>query len=1039
MTRSKGVIVFASVLFFLHCYYAVNGRVLCPAPDSLFMPLLDTSIVKLNLSRVPTAILEDFGETIVRLDAYSGTSAPNDTNRVNFRTLNGILSSLSTSRTGSSPLQIPKDITGMMSARYSGASNPVGIVAYKYNRTKEFAVANHLLRVEDGKYYDKFDEGGNWVDPYEEEYVVAFSPYMNVCGGDVTYTFSSDQLFTNLPISSIRFNAGDGQGYRNIGTGSTSVTVSYPLQVLGVILTLEVTLVSGMVLLAHSLMNLIFPPAAPAGGSLADSTFTVTCNSTYLGYQETAGALVSVKYANGTNLTKPLIVAEGFDPLSNPDAGDGTSRGFNYLDSLSTSVRMLGLGYDIVYIDWLNSRAPIQANADILRQVIEWVNAHKNTACAKSVLVGQSMGGLVSRYALRTMELADTPHDVGVYVSDDSPHFGASVPIGYLYAIQKILGELSFVDSMFVSDLMTLLVSLISHGTVNHASTYIHEVFSLVDAPSVRQMLMHYVSPELEYDNSLYDSFQQELNSLGFPQGDAGSPIINLTISNGGVNNFSNNLTHHLHFDGGAYAGLLAPALGILASIGFETVIPAIIGSLALFNGPRFQIDVYPNYYGTQQVYSSSKSWKAYRGLLKGTEVVTASDSFYAPQNSRVYDSDYGSYYDLRASADTTYSGGNLFVGGYSVEVALNNRFMFVPTFSSLAYRHQSGNVFPSDRVTDFATLGMDMSRIPFQGYKFVENGSTYHTTLNNGDIEWIDRMTQLSITQPPQVFLPGYQFTITDTNPSGGSYTVTWSVDDTSVANVDPVTGAISFSVGGVTHINADITFNDGHYRLRRQISVPEISFPGFPSYILSAEADRIVPGSAFSGNYSIWAMPSSSIDPVFKPFMMCHWGLKTNINSPIQWTTQPYNSPYNPLSYFCTIPNTATFRMVYFYVSYQNLVSPTYSVVCNVPPSMYILDGEGNLYTEDLDEPFAQVKGEITDEMYYFTCTGSTLVYDHWPTWAEFGSDMLENEEFVELLKTLRPWGAEELVLIPYSYHSDNEPEEEYGVITVIFDETL
>lgn len=43
------------------------------------------------------------------------------------------------------------------------------------------------------------------------------------------------------------------------------------------------------------------------------------------------------------------------------------------------------------------------------------------------------------------------------------------------------------------------------------------------------------------------------------------------------------------------------------------------------------------------------------------------------------------------------------------------------------------------------------------------------------------------------------------------------------------------------------------------------------------------------------------------------------------------------------------------------------------------------------------------------------------------------------VELLKTLRPWGTEELLLIPYSYHSGDELVEKYGVITVVFDETL
>ena len=104
-----------------------------------------------------------------------------------------------------------------------------------------------------------------------------------------------------------------------------------------------------------------------------------------------------------------------------------------------------------------------------------------------------------------------------------------------------------------------------------------------------------------------------------------------------------------------------------------------------------------------------------------------------------------------------------------------------------------------------------------------------------------------------------------------------------------------------------------------------------------------------------------------------------------------------------------------------------------------MYILDGDGNLYTEDMDEPFAQVKGSVTENMYYFSCVDQTLVYDHWPTWAEFGQDMLKSDEFVNLIKALKPWGNKELIMIPYSYHSVTVADEEYGVITVMFDETL
>ena len=104
-----------------------------------------------------------------------------------------------------------------------------------------------------------------------------------------------------------------------------------------------------------------------------------------------------------------------------------------------------------------------------------------------------------------------------------------------------------------------------------------------------------------------------------------------------------------------------------------------------------------------------------------------------------------------------------------------------------------------------------------------------------------------------------------------------------------------------------------------------------------------------------------------------------------------------------------------------------------------MFLLDDDGNLYTEDMDEPFAQVKGSVSENMYYFTCVDQTLVYDHWPTWAEFGQYMLENDEFVALIKTLKPWGNEELIMIPYSYHSVDITDEEYGVITVKYDDSL
>ena len=90
----------------------------------------------------------------------------------------------------------------------------------------------------------------------------------------------------------------------------------------------------------------------------------------------------------------------------------------------------------LFYVDWDYSEEYIQANANTLIKVIQWVNAQKDNQenIATNVILGQSMGGVIARYALRKMEDAGMEHQVSLYISHDSPHLGANVPLGALYA-----------------------------------------------------------------------------------------------------------------------------------------------------------------------------------------------------------------------------------------------------------------------------------------------------------------------------------------------------------------------------------------------------------------------------------------------------------------------------------------------------------------------------------------------------------------------------------------------------------------------------
>lgn len=52
-----------------------------------------------------------------------------------------------------------------------------------------------------------------------------------------------------------------------------------------------------------------------------------------------------------------------------------------------------------------------------------------NGSTEQITLVGPSMGGLISRYALAYMEKNNIPHNVKLWVSFDSPHLGANIPL----------------------------------------------------------------------------------------------------------------------------------------------------------------------------------------------------------------------------------------------------------------------------------------------------------------------------------------------------------------------------------------------------------------------------------------------------------------------------------------------------------------------------------------------------------------------------------------------------------------------------------
>lgn len=233
-------------------------------------------------------------------------------------------------------------------------------------------------------------------------------------------------------------------------------------------------------------------------------------------------------------LDKPIIVVDGFDPGDSRDIPGlyslldftGTSGTQNLADLVRDE------GFDVVVLNFpiytdagggtVDGGADfIERNAMILVELVETINAAKaSNSPEENVIIGPSMGGLISRYALNYMEANAIDSDTRLYISFDSPHHGANVPIG----LQHQLNYLAYNDLNPVAEVQPLIESFLK-------------------SPAARQLLVDHLEPHLasgslvNFDPALTlptphpfrTTFEANINSFNsaFPQNTRNVSIIN--------------------------------------------------------------------------------------------------------------------------------------------------------------------------------------------------------------------------------------------------------------------------------------------------------------------------------------------------------------------------------------------------------------------------------------------------------------------------------------------------------------------------------
>jgi hypothetical protein len=194
------------------------------------------------------------------------------------------------------------------------------------------------------------------------------------------------------------------------------------------------------------------------GTATPDDTLEVTAAEPYLGVAGTGRAYVYLG-AGHTAIVNPIVLPEGFD-LDNSMSADEL---YALLDQQGLATTLRAEGFDAIVLDFTDATTHVQRNALVVAQLIREVEAMVAPTTTLAV-VGPSMGGLCSRYALAWLETQGIGHRVRTWVSFDAPHGGADIPLGLQYWVA------------FFADQSTEAAALLQ----------------ALDSPAARQMLLYH-------------------------------------------------------------------------------------------------------------------------------------------------------------------------------------------------------------------------------------------------------------------------------------------------------------------------------------------------------------------------------------------------------------------------------------------------------------------------------------------------------------------------------------------------------------------
>jgi hypothetical protein len=555
---------------------------------------------------------------------------------------------------------------------------PIGIFNFRFNQMDTNALANNLISETNGLYYDV---AGRSKSPYWLKTISVISPLLDSAYGlQVTFQTATNLIFKNIAhsISSLQADFGNGSGLITIGTNNTT-TVNYSTYGVKVIKFI-ITYNDNTQRTTYSKFKVVQTASRPfsALGTtcdkldnfFAETAFTDYDNNTFKGKGEIYYYFATNTTCNG-KVRKPIIILDGYDPQDKRSYQELYDEYLNNSSRYKFADELRSKGFDIVVLNfpkYTNSLGKeidggtdyIERNAFVLVTLINKLRQEliDNVSAEKITIVGPSMGGLISRYALAYMEKNNIPHNTSLWISFDAPHNGANISIG----AQKFLEFFAGNGNRGARD-------AVNQQLLN---------------PAAQQLLLHHYTSNSALAQgapNYRDRFVQALTSNGVA-GSNGFPTIprKVSIADGSLNGTLQSgvgacqkaldMTSYFTFK---YLFLFKIHLfkGAAASVYFAG---SYGNSCTVFNGNQlFKGSTSSN--GSAP--TSSVSYDVAPGATFNTLQVLANEAGYSP---------FGIGYQVLLNILIN----NIFIGGYGTDTKFNvfkDSHCFIPTKSALAFK----------------------------------------------------------------------------------------------------------------------------------------------------------------------------------------------------------------------------------------------------------------------------------------------------------------------------------------------------------------